>query len=393
VRSLTRHLRVGALALAGLAASGLVAACAPVRADNGPGSAAVARSDAAIAVSPEDASRKWNPTKPILVTVASGRFSKVVVHGGGDRVSGHYLRGGSVWESTSRLAYATRYRVHATAVDATGRVATSRTSFRTVHPKSLLGVSVTPLGGWTVGVGMPIIVTFDRPVQDRAKVESLLHVTSHPSVQGGWYWVSDQMVRWRPRDYWPAGTKVSLNAALAGQDLGGGVWGGSDVHLNFTIGSATVDTVDMASDELTVRQNGKVIRTIPVTTGKPGWDTRVGTKVIMSRQPEVTMDAATLDVPKNSPDYYRLKVQWAMRLTWSGEFLHAAPWSVADQGVDNVSHGCTGMSDANALWLYDFSKVGDPVVYVNGTRPLEPWNGYTDWNIPWSQWQAGSALH
>lgn len=393
MRQLTRPVRAGAIALAGIVASAFVVACAPVRADNGPGSSGSARSAALIAVSPANRSHDWNPTKPVLLTVAAGTFKHVAVSGAGHKVTGHFLRGGTVWQSNEQLAYATRYRVTAVAVDGTGRVATAHSRFRTVHPHSLLGVSVTPLAGWTVGVGMPIIVTFDRPVPDRAKVERLLHVTSTPHVLGSWYWVNDQMVRYRPKVYWPAGTKVSLDAALAGQDLGSGVWGGSDVHVPFTVGAATVDTVDIAGHELTVRQNGKVVRTIPVTTGKPGWDTRIGTKVIMSKQPWVTMDASTLDVPKNSPDYYRLRVQWDMRLTWSGEFLHAAPWSVASQGVANVSHGCTGMSTDNALWLYNFSKVGDPVVYVNGTRPLEPWNGYTDWNIPWDQWVAGSALH
>ena len=179
----------------------------------------------------------------------------------------------------------------------------------------------------------------------------------------------------------------------AGVRLGKRVWGDDNDSATFDVGDSMISTVDIGNDTLTVRRNGEVIRTIPVTTGKPGWDTRLGIKVIMDKQPEVTMDAETIDVPKNSPDYYRLKVQWAMRLTWSGEYLHAAPWSVADQGHDNVSHGCTGMSTEDAAWLYSVSKIGDVVDYVDGTRPWDPWNGYTDWNIPWSEWQQGSALN
>ena len=104
------------------------------------------------------------------------------------------------------------------------------------------------------------------------------------------------------------------------------------------------------------------------------------------------MDSATVDIPKGSPDAYKLTVKDAMRLTWSGEYLHAAPWSVGSQGVANVSHGCTGMSNANAQWMFNHSLVGDVVKYVNSTRPLEQGNGYTDGNIPWTQWLAGSAL-
>jgi lipoprotein-anchoring transpeptidase ErfK/SrfK len=391
-KSLSRPKRAGAFALGAVVASTLVVACAPVRADNGSGSGPAA-SDAVIAVSPGDHRTDWNPSKPVILTVAAGTFKQVAVAGGGHDIVGHFLRHGTVWKSKTVLDFGTSYRVKAVAVDSTGRVATAHSAFRTVHPKSTLRATVTPGAGWTVGVGMPIIVTFSQPVPDRAKVEGLLHVSTSPFVQGSWFWVSDEMVRYRPKNFWPAGTKVTVDARLAGQDLGKGVWGGADVHVPFAIGAATIDTVDIASHELTVKQNGKLVKTIPVTTGKPGWDTRVGTKVIMSRQSEVTMDAATLDVPKNSPDYYRLKVQWAMRLTWSGEYLHAAPWSVAYQGHANVSHGCTGMSTENALWLFNFSKVGDPVIYINGTRPMEPWNGYTDWNMSWSDWLAGSALH
>jgi lipoprotein-anchoring transpeptidase ErfK/SrfK len=392
VRTVLSRTRPTFAALGAVALAATLAACVPVRASGGGADPTHPASMASIVVRPGGHAQHWDPSQPVILTVSAGRFTKVVVHGGGAPVKGHFLSGGTAWASTQPLAYATKYRVVAAAVDANGQVARSRSSFQTVHPTSMVSSAITPSNGWTVGIGMPIIVTFDHPVADRASVERLLSVQTRPAVVGGWYWVGDQMVRWRPRSFWPAGARVHVQANLAGANLGSGQWGAADNSVDFRIGAATIDTVDIAADTLTVKQDGAVIRSIPVTTGKPGWDTRVGTKVIMSRQSEVTMDAATLDVPKNSPDYYRLKVQYAMRLTWSGEYLHAAPWSVADQGVDNVSHGCTGMSTDNAKWLFDFSKVGDPVIYVNGTRPMEPWNGYTDWNLSWSQWQAGSAL-
>jgi lipoprotein-anchoring transpeptidase ErfK/SrfK len=104
------------------------------------------------------------------------------------------------------------------------------------------------------------------------------------------------------------------------------------------------------------------------------------------------MDAATGGTDPNDPEYYRLEVDYAMRVTNSGEFLHAAPWSVASQGRANVSHGCTGMSTANAAWLYANSQVGDVVVYTGSSRPMEPWNGMGLWNVPWDEWSSGSAV-
>ena len=171
-----------------------------------------------------------------------------------------------------------------------------------------------------------------------------------------------------------------------------GVWGGKAQSSTFQIGSATVSTVDIAAHTLTITRDGAVLRTIPITTGKDGYETRNGTKVIISRETEHRMDAATLGTDKNDPDYYNLVVKYAMRLTWSGEFIHAAPWSVGQQGSANVSHGCTGMSTADAKWLFEQSKVGDVVTFVGGQRSLEWGNGYTAWEMGFEQWAQGSAL-
>jgi hypothetical protein len=81
-----------------------------------------------------------------------------------------------------------------------------------------------------------------------------------------------------------------------------------------------------------------------------------------------------------------------MRLTYSGEFLHAAPWSVAYQGHSNVSHGCTGMSTANAGWLYGHSQIGDVVEYTGSSKMMTLDNGYGDWNVPFATYAQGSAL-
>ena len=105
------------------------------------------------------------------------------------------------------------------------------------------------------------------------------------------------------------------------------------------------------------------------------------------------MNSETIGIDPNIANGYDLDdVEYAMRITYSGEFLHAAPWSVGSQGYANVSHGCTGMSTANAEWLYNNSLVGDPVEFTGTDRYMTLDNGYGDWNLPFKEYKQGSAL-
>jgi lipoprotein-anchoring transpeptidase ErfK/SrfK len=170
------------------------------------------------------------------------------------------------------------------------------------------------------------------------------------------------------------------------------MWSMENRTITFKTPAAMVSTVDVARHTLTVRRNGQVLRIVPITSGKAGFLTRNGTKVVLEKHVLKVMDSATVGIPKGSPDYYKLDVPYALRVTWSGEFVHAAPWSTANQGLANVSHGCVGMSLSNAIWLFNLSTVGDVIKVINSPRTLEPGNGYTDWNVPWKQWRKGSAL-
>ena len=253
--------------------------------------------------------------------------------------------------------------------------------------------SIAPLEGETVGVGMPVIVMFDLPVMNRSLYERKMRVESTPAVEGSWSWLSDREVHFRPKAYWPPGTKVKIIVAVNGLPAGGGIYGQQDQIVSFNIGRSVVSTVDVAAHKLSVRIDGKVARTFPVTTGDSGHRSREGTKVVMEKFSSVDMDAATTGVDSEDPGYYNIKdVRWAMRLTNSGEFLHAAPWSVGSQGVANVSHGCTGMSTANANWLFSHSRRGDVVRFVNSPRQLEQGNGWTDWDLTYAAFAQGSAL-
>lgn len=352
----------------------------------------VRKSQADVEVVPGADATAVRPTERVVVTAVDGRLADVSVRaatGAGQPLAGTLSADGTTWTSApGLLPLGTRYVVSAQAVDAQGYGKVVTSAFTTVVPTARLRTIITPGDGSTVGVGMPLRVQFTAKVADRAAVEQRLSVVSSTPVEGDWRWTGDKEVVYRPQSYWPAGTKVTVQLGLAGVDAGNGVWGDRDRTLRFTVGAAMVSTVDIAKHTMTVTRDGKVLRVVPVTTGKEGFATRNGTKVIMSKERRRVMDSTTIDIPEGSPDAYRLEVEYAMRLTYSGEFIHAAPWSVRSQGRANVSHGCTGMSMANAAWLYSISRPGDVVRYVGGQRALESWNGYTLWNVSWADWQV-----
>lgn len=299
------------------------------------------------------------------------------------------------WTADDYLEAATTYVLSASGVGDDGEKVESTTTFttRALSLDEQTYPSVAPLQGETVGVGMPVIVMFDVPVTDRAAFEKRMAVTAKPATEGGWYWLSDNTAHWRPKSFWKPGTKVSVDLDLNSVPAGGGVYGQQDQHVDFTVGRSVVSVVDTKKHQMTVKVNGKVARRIPVSTGDADHRSRNGTKVIMEKHASIDMDAATTGVDSADPGYYNLKgVKWAMRVTNSGEFLHAAPWSAASQGNANVSHGCVGMSTEAAGWYFRQSKRGDVVKYIGSPRRLEPANGWTDWNRSWSEWLEGSAL-
>jgi lipoprotein-anchoring transpeptidase ErfK/SrfK len=251
--------------------------------------------------------------------------------------------------------------------------------------------SVAPLPGETVGVGMPVIVTFDVPVADRVAFEKHMTVTPTPAQRGAWHWLSDTEAHWRPKTYWKAGTDVHVDVDVNSVPAGNGIYGQESRQLDFHVGTAHVYKVSAKTHQMKVFSNGKLVRTLPITTGKAGFTTRSGVKVIIEKFASKRMNSETVGI--SGAEAYDLDdVKWAMRLTYSGEFIHAAPWSVGSQGYANVSHGCTGMSDANAKWLYDMSRRGDVVEYTGTDRPMTFDNGYGDWNESFAQFKQGSAL-
>ncbi|MCL8027056.1 L,D-transpeptidase [Nocardioides bruguierae] len=334
-------------------------------------------------------------SRVVTVTVANATLTKVAVRAdGGEELPGTMADNQYSWRADDRLEPGTTYQVRAVAVGDDGAKVNRKVTFRTqdLTLAQQTYPSIAPLEGETVGVGMPVIVTFDVAVSDQAAMERQMTVTAQPAQDGAWHWLSQHEVHWRPKSYWQAGSKVTVDVAVNGVDAGDGVYGQLSRRVSFDVGDAHVYRVNAKTHEMKVFSNGKLLRTLPITTGKPGFDTRNGTKVIIEKFASKRMNSETVGI--SGAEAYNISgVKWAMRLTYSGEFIHAAPWSVSSQGNANVSHGCTGMSTANAGWLYEMSRRGD-VVVTTGTNgnDMTLTNGWGDWNESFRQWRKGSAL-
>jgi lipoprotein-anchoring transpeptidase ErfK/SrfK len=226
-----------------------------------------------------------------------------------------------------------------------------------------------PVNGSMVGVAKPIYINFARPIADRAMAEQAIHISSVPPVPGRFYWTSDTQVRWRPQDFWPAGTVVNIDAGGA--------------KSSFRVGDSLVATIDDKTHQMEVVRNGKLEKTIPVSMGMAagGHTTPSGTYYVLEKFPDIVMDSSTYGVPVNSSQGYKVHVQLAVRIDNSGNFVHSAPWSVGDQGKRNVSHGCINISPDNAKWFYDNFGSGDPVVIKNSGGLYNQPDGASDWQI------------
>ncbi len=309
-------------------------------------------------------------------------------------LAGQLSADGRTWTSTGGLFADTQYQVSAatSAVNGVSGTTTVAAAFTTANPEKSFKASWEPVAGQTVGIGTPITLTFSAPVSDRAAVQRRLVVTTDPPVNGAWNWASDHVVRWRPQQYWKAGTRVHVEANLAGLDVGGKRFGVKDRAMDFTIGPAQISYVDAATHTMKVYRDGVLQRTLPVSLGKPSSPTMSGPHNVLGTAPTVIMDSATVGIPKGDPDYYYETVQWNVQFTSGGEYVHSAPWSVGAQGEDNVSHGCVNASPTDAEWFYRFSRVGDIVDVKNTGRPPDTSQLGNEWSISWGRWTAGSAL-
>jgi lipoprotein-anchoring transpeptidase ErfK/SrfK len=351
-----------------------------------------------ISVSAGEEGSVVDPDKPLEVTTTGdeGRIADVTaVDTAGRFLSGRLSDDGTRWHSTTPLAAGVRYTVRISTENGSGEQGRRTLNFQTrpAHAKRL-GVTFGPDSG-TYGVGQPVTAELSHKVKspkERRLVEGALRVKSAPHVEGSWHWVDSKELHFRPKEYWPAHTRISVSSRLKGLKIRPGLYGDKAKPVKLKIGSRIEALADASGLSMKFRRDGRVVKEIPITTGKAGFETRNGTKVVLGQESFVRMNSSTVGI--GGGESYNLPVHWATRLTWSGEYVHAAPWSSGSHGVSNASHGCTGMSTENARWFFEHVRPGVPVTYVNSAGDdMAPFgNGFGDWNLSWTKWKKGSAV-
>jgi lipoprotein-anchoring transpeptidase ErfK/SrfK len=256
--------------------------------------------------------------------------------------------------------------------------------------------SIAPLSGTTVGVAMPISMVFTHPVKvsARRRIEQHIRLTTSVPVTGAWHWFGLQRVDFRPKTFWPPGTRVSMVARFDHVGDGHGRYGIHSYTRTFKIGADVRTHVYVNRHRTVVTRNGKTLRTMPSNAGSPQFPTWEGTMAVVSKSRTVRMTSCSVGIACNpgDPNYYDLVLPWDVRITSSGTFVH---YSTADPypGQGNASHGCVHLSYADARWFYNLSKQGDPVTITGTPRGKAAGdNGYADFDVPWRQWLAGSGM-
>jgi len=339
-------------------------------------------------LSVKDGAEDVNPAEPVTVTSQGEGLSEVTMtNENGKVVEAELSADKKSWTTAEVLGYNRTYTLEAT--DRNGE--TSTATFATSTPAATASVYLSPVEGAEVGVAQTIAFRFSSVITDRQAAQDAITITTEPKVEGEFFWLNNSEVRWRPAEYWEPGTKVSVEADIYGQDLGGGVYGESDNATNFTIGDEVITVVDDNTKTMTVSRNGEVLRSIPVSLGANRWPTPNGTYIIGDEHQSLVMDSTTFGLAYEDGGY-KTAVDYATQMSYSGIYVHAAPWSVGQQGYSNVSHGCINVTTEAAAWFQNTVTRGDPVVVKNtigGT--LSGYDGLGDWNIPWETWKAGNA--
>lgn len=362
-----------------------------------------------VGVAPSNGAQDISPASRVAATVLDGTITGVsMVDDYGKAVDGVVSPDKRSWQATQQLRYGRTYAMKVVSRGASGIPLVRTSTFETASPSYLTQVYLETPGGLPIhedikyGIGTIVAARFDEPITDKAAAERRLTVTTSPPVRGSWYWVDDQTAHWRPEKYYAPGTTVTVAANIFGAKLGDGLYGQEDAKATFTIGDAHVSVADDTTKQVSVFSNGKLMKTMPTSMGRGGFQTiggrsfsfwtPPGVYTVIDKAPKVVMDSSTYGLPVASSMGYKLTIPYATRISTDGIYLHQLNETVWAQGNTNTSHGCLNLSGENAQWFFDFSQPGDVVEVRNTGGPgLQLWqNG--DWTIPWGEWLKGSAL-
>jgi lipoprotein-anchoring transpeptidase ErfK/SrfK len=355
-----------------------------------PGVASPVIAPVTLDVAPADGSKQVNPAAPVSVKVGNGRIESVTLTStAGDAVEGTFANDGSSWTAAEPLKFNTEYSYTYVVTDGAGRETSTTHSFSTVSSTHEADAAIYPLDGMKVGVGQPLQVIFSEPVVNRADVEKAIKITSSAGQTGAFHWFSDTMVRYRPEAFWAANSTVTMDMQLFGVDLGNGQIANFNKKVKVNFGDKRVAVADAAAHTFTLSVNDQVVKTLPVSMGDERFPSARGYAVLMEKNRYDHFRAASIGLKPGDPAYYgEVDVEYAIRLTLSGAYIHQALESAYPYiGNKNVSHGCIGFAPDGAAWVFDNMTTGDVVQIINTEGDYAAHeDGYGDWNIPWAEY-------
>ncbi len=391
---MSRRRALTALAV-GVVAPGVLAACTGK--SKAPSDAAPAPSKPTLEFTPKNDASDVVPTSPVRAEVRDGWFQKVALtNSDGKVVAGAINRERTVFTVTEPLGYGADYKWSGSVVGRDGKAVPVEGNFTTVNPTTRVNGQFQLADGQVVGVAAPVIIQFDASIADehRATVEKALKVTTDPPVEGSWAWLPDEVggsrVHYRTKDYYPADTKVNVDAKLYGVKFGDDAYGAQDISLNFTIGRRQVVKAEASSHRIQVLDaSGAVIMDFPCSYGEgdlPRNITRSGIHVVSEKYADFYMS-------NPAAGYSNVHERFAVRISNNGEFIHANPASSGAQGNTNVTNGCINLSTGDAQQYFASAIYGDPVEVSGTSIELSYADGdIWDWAVPWEEWTSMSAL-
>jgi lipoprotein-anchoring transpeptidase ErfK/SrfK len=346
-----------------------------------------------LAISPETGKKNVPVSAEIGVKLTGGTVKTVELRDSkGKTVSGAMREDGSAWVPAKTLKNSERYAATVVAADQAGTATTSKTTFTTMGKSGrTTGTGLYLFDDHTYGVAMPVVAEFSPGIKkaNRAAVQKRMFVKTDPPQPGTWSWTSSgTQAYYRAPEYWKPGTTLTVRLGVGGLPTGGGRYGSQDRAATAKIGRSFIMKVDNKTKKMSVVQDGKTVKTMLVSLGKKGTPSSSGTMVVMEKKTSTTFDTTDTDGAAG----YVTKIEYAQRITWSGQYIHSAPWSVGSQGRRNVSHGCVNVSPSNARWLFDKTLVGDPITVSGTGDKLAYGNGWTAWDVSWTEFKKGSAL-
>lgn len=383
----------------------LVTACSGGEKDNGVTVGEKADANVPqVTIDPGNGNVKAEPEDGVTVTAAGGTLDKVTVTYKGKPVDGEMAADKTTWKSRT-LRPGSKFQVTAVATSPQGKSTTVNATFATQRAARVLDIAdVTPGKDEKVGVGMPIRVVFNREVADKKAVEKALEVKSTKPATGAWHWANDTTAIFRTKNgqYWKPNQEIQFRAKLSGVKSAKNTYGMSDFKRAFRIGDSHITHISAKSKKAVAKENGKTVRTWPISAGRGGrvvngvdtYLTASGIHLTMGKENPAIMTSEWMGVdPKDKKNGgYKEVIPWAVRISATGEYVHEMAATVWAQGRQNVSHGCINSPPKDARWFYKWSYRGDPVVITGSKRGLDPFNGWSYYEMSWKRWVEGSAL-